>query len=109
MEPKNVRPLDPSGERVRDALIFSHINPEVAIAKADSCQMTNKRASTMLEVARTIAGDYPERAASLIVEMQRRNKPIDDELQLNLISARPLSPLRKTRRTNCHELLPARA
>src|SRR5258708_4575466 len=45
VEPKNVRPLDPSGERRADALIFSHINSDVAIAKAEQLPDGDKRAS----------------------------------------------------------------
>jgi hypothetical protein len=105
MEPKIVRPPDPSGERVRDALIFSHINPEVAIAKAEQLPDDDKRTSTMLEVARTIAGDYPERAAELIVEIQRRNKPMDDEMQLNLISAQACVAAAQDKKNELHELL----
>lgn len=105
MEPKNVRPLDPSGERREDALIFSHIDPEIAIAKAEQLRDDDKRASTMLEVARTIAADYPERAAELIVKIQRRNKPIDDELQLNLISAQASVTAVQDKKNELHELL----
>src|SRR6266850_1825385 len=74
-------------------------------AKAEQLPDDNKRASTMLEVARTIAGDYPERAAELIVEMQRRNKPIDDELQLNLISAQASVAAAQDKKNELHELL----
>jgi hypothetical protein len=65
----------------------------------------DKRARTMLEVARTIAADYPERAAELIVEIQRRNKPIDDELQLNLISAQASVAAAQDKKNELHELL----
>jgi len=104
MEPKNARPPDPSGERAADALIFSHINPDVAIAKAEQLPDDDKRAS-MLEVARAIAGDNPERAAELIVEIQRRNKPIDDEQQLNLISAQAAVAAAQVKKNELHELL----
>jgi hypothetical protein len=105
VEPKNVRPLDPSGERDSDALIFSHINPDVAIAKAEQLPDDDKRARTMLEIARTIAGDYPERAAGLIVEIQSRNRPIDDEMQLNLISARASVAAAQDKKNELHQLL----
>jgi hypothetical protein len=105
VEPKNVRPPDPSGERGADALIFSHINPEVAIAKAEQLPDDDKRASTMLAIARAIAGDYPERAAELIIEIQRRNKPIDDEMQLNLISAQASVAAAQDKKNELHELL----
>ncbi len=105
VEPKNLRPSDSSGERGADALIFSHINPEVAIAKAEQLPDDDKRASTMLEVARAIAGDHPERAAELIVEIQRRSKPIDDEMQLNLISAQASVAAAQDKKNELHELL----
>jgi hypothetical protein len=41
----------------------------------------------MLEVARGVAGDRPERAAELIAETQHNNQPTDDEMHFNLISA----------------------
>ena len=104
-EMKNVRPPDSTGEKRADALIFSHINPEVAIAKAEQLPDEDKRASTLLEVARAIAGDYPERAAELIVEIQRRNKPIDDEMQLNLISAQASVAAAQDKKNELHELL----
>jgi hypothetical protein len=104
-EPKDVRPLDPSGESGADGLSFSHINPEVAIAKAEQLPDDNKRASIVLEVARTIAADHPERAAELIVEVQRRNKLIDDELRLNLISAQASVAVTQDKKNELHELL----
>ncbi len=104
-ESKNVRPPDPSAERYADALIFSHINPEVAIANAEQLPDDDKRASTMLEVARVISGDYPGRAAELIAEIQSRNKPIDDELQLNLISAQVSVAAAQDKKNELHELL----
>jgi hypothetical protein len=105
IEAKNVRLPDPSGELSKDALIFSHINPEVAIAKAEQLPDDDKRARTMLEVARTIAADYPERAAELIVEIQRRNNPIDDELQLNLISVQASVAAAQKKKNELHQLL----
>jgi hypothetical protein len=105
VEPKNVRPLDPSGERRADALIFSHINSDVAIAKAEQLPDGDKRASTMLEVARTIANDHPEQAAELIVEIQRRDRPIDDELRLNLISGQVSVAAAQDKKNELHELL----
>ena len=105
VEPKNVRPPDLSGEKGADALIFSHINPEVAIAKAEQLPDDDKRARTVLEVARTIAAGYPERAAELVVEIQRRSKPIDDELQLNLVSAQASVAAAQDKKSELHELL----
>lgn len=105
VEPKSVRPLEPPVERATDALVFSRINPEVASAKAEQLPEGDKRASTMLEVARTIANENPERAAELVVEAQRGNKPIDDELRLNLISAQASVVAAQNRQNELHELL----
>lgn len=105
VEPKNVRPPDPSRERTADVLTFAHINPDVAIAKAEQMPDDDKRASTVLEVARTIASDHPERAAELVVEVQNRNKPIDDEMRLNLISARASVAAAQDKKNELHQLL----
>jgi len=105
VEPKHVRPSDPSGDAAADALRFSHTNPEVAIAKAEQLPDGDKRASTMLEVARTIANDHPDQAAELVAEVQSRNKPIDDELRLNLISAQVSVAAAQNKQNELHELL----
>ncbi len=85
--PQNMQSPDPGAETRMDAVRLSHINAEAAIAKAKQLPDDDKRASTMLEVARGIAGDYPARAAELIAETQLGNKPTDDEMYVNLISA----------------------
>jgi len=86
--PRNPSPPDPSEEIRMDALRLSHVNAEVAIAKAEQLPDGENRASTVLQVARDIAGDHPERAAELIAETQSRSKITDEEIQLDLISAR---------------------
>lgn len=73
-------------ETSMDAVHLSLVNPEAAIAKAEQLP-DDQRPNTMLDVARNIAGNYPERAAELIAEIQRGNKPADDEMYVNLISA----------------------
>jgi hypothetical protein len=70
-----------------DAMRLSHINSEMAIAKAEQLPEGDKRASTMLQLARDIAGDHPERAAELIAETQSRSKITNEGIQLDLISA----------------------
>lgn len=105
VEPKNTRPPNPSRERTAEVLTFSHINPEVAIAKAEQMPDDDRRASTMLEVAHTIASDHPERAAELVMEVQRRNRPIDDEMQLNLISAQASVAAAQDKKNELHELV----
>ncbi len=103
--PQNMQSPDPSAETRMDALRLSHIDPEAAIAKAEQLPDDDKRASTMLEVARGIAGDYPERAAKLIAETQGGNKPTDDQLHLNLISAQAFVAAAQNKKDELHELL----
>jgi hypothetical protein len=70
----------------RDAVSLSLVNPEAAIAKAKELP-DDQRAGTMLDLARNIAGDYPQRAAELIAEIQSGNTATDDEMSVNLVSA----------------------
>lgn len=70
----------------RDAVSLSFINPEAAIAKAKELP-GDQRAGPMLDLARNIAGDYPQRAAELIAEIQGGNNSADEEMSVNLISA----------------------
>jgi hypothetical protein len=102
---QNIYSTNGDAETQMDALSLAHINPEAAIAKAEQLQDEDKRASAMLEVARAIAGDYPERAAELIAETQRRNKPIDDQMQMNVISARVFVAAAQNKKDELHELL----
>jgi hypothetical protein len=103
-QPQAFYPADPGAETLSDALRLSRINPEAAIAKAKQLPDDDKRASTMLEVARSIAGDYPARAADLIVEAEGGIKPGDDESSVNLISAQALvavAQIKKDELTTC--------
>jgi len=88
-----------------DAVRLSYINPEAAIAKAGQLPDDDKRASTLLDVARGMAGDYPERASQLIAESQLGNKPADDEVYLNLISAQVFVAAAQNKKNELHELL----
>ncbi len=103
--PQALLSADPAYENRRDALHLSHINPEAAIAKAERLPDDDKRASTMLEVARGIAGDDPERAAELIAETQSGNKPVNDQLHLNLIAAQAFVAAAQNKKAELHELL----
>ncbi len=96
---------DPAAETLMDALRLSRINPEAAIAKAKQLPDDDKRASTMLEVARSIAGDYPARAADLIAEAQGGIKPGDDESSVNLISAQAFVAVAQNKKDELHDLL----
>jgi hypothetical protein len=102
---QNMRSPDPGAEMRMDAMRLSFINPEAAIAKAEQLPDDDKRASTMLEVARGIAGDYPERAAELVSEAQRGNRPTDYEMHVNLTSAQVFVAVAQDKKEELHELL----
>jgi hypothetical protein len=59
----------------------------------------------MLEVARGMAGDHPERAAELIAETQSKNPPTDDEMEFNSISAQASVAAAQNKKDELHELL----
>jgi len=102
--PEDMPSEDPATETRMDAIDLSRSNPEAAIAKAE--QMPDgKRAGTMREVARGMAGDHPERAAELIAETQSRNPPIDDEMEFNSISAQASVAAVQNKKDELHELL----
>jgi len=105
-QPQNMKSADSAAETSMDAVRLSSINPEAAIAKAEQLPDGEKRASTLLDVARGIAGDYPERAAELVAEAQRGNKPADDEIYMNLISAQAFVAAAQNKKEELHELLP---
>ena len=96
---------DPAYENRMEAVHLSHINPEAAIAKVERLPDDDKRASTILEVARGMAGDDPERAATLIAGVRGGNKPMDDQLNLNLIATRAFVAAAQNRKDELHELL----
>jgi hypothetical protein len=88
-----------------DVVSLSLVNPEAAIAKAEQL-LDDQHSNAMLDVARNIAGDYPERAAELIAEIQGGNKPADDEMYVNLISAQAFVAVAQNKKEELHELLP---
>jgi hypothetical protein len=104
-QPRNMHSVDSGAEARMDAVRLSHINAEAAIKKAEQLPDDDKRTGTLLEVARGIAGDYPERAAELIAESQSANKPTDDQLQLNLISAQAFVAAAESKGDDLAELL----
>jgi hypothetical protein len=103
--PEDMQSEDPATEMRMDAVGLSHSNPEAAIAKAEQLPDDDKRTRTMLEVARGIAGDSPERAAELIAETQRKNQPTDDEMHFNLISAQAFVAAAQNKKDELHEQL----
>ena len=102
---RNMQSANPEAETRLDALRLSHINAEAAIAKAEQLPDDDKRASTLLEVARGIAGDYPERAADLVAEVQRGKMSAYEDLQLSLISAQAFVASARNRQDELDELL----
>jgi hypothetical protein len=102
--PEDLQSEDPVTQMRMDAIGLSRSNPEAAIAEAEQLP-DDKRASTMLEVARGMAGDHPERTAELIAETQRKNPPTDDEMHFNLISAQASVMAAQNKKDELHELL----
>jgi hypothetical protein len=102
---QTTRPVAPDVEKHNDAVRFSQINPEAAIAKAEQLPEGDKRAATMLEVARGMAGHNPERAAELIAEAERGAMPPSEEMQLSLISARASVAAAQDKKDELQELL----
>jgi hypothetical protein len=103
--PLDVQSGDPADEIRMDAIHLSRSNSEAAIAKVQQLPDDDRRASTMLEVARVIAGDHPERAAELIEETQYKSQPTDDEMHFNLISAQASVAASQNKQAVLHDLL----
>jgi hypothetical protein len=96
---------EPATEMRMDAISLSGSNPEAAIAKLQQLPNDDKRASAMLEVARHVAGDHPERATELIAETQPKNQPAGEEMQFNLISAQASLAASQNKHAVLHDLL----
>jgi hypothetical protein len=103
--PRDTERVDPNFETRRDALRLSHVNPEAAISKARQVSDDNERVHTMLDVAMRIAGDHPERANALILEVQHADQGLGKQLQLNLISAQAYVAKAQHRTDDMHDLL----
>ncbi len=58
-----------------------------------------------MDIARNLSGDYPERAAELIAEIQGENKRINDEASVNLISAQAFVAASQNKKDQLRELL----
>lgn len=102
---RNLPSAQPEAETRLDAVRLSYINPQAAIKKAEELPVDDKRPGILLDVARGVAGDAPERAADLISEAQSGNHPPDDEFQLNLISAQAFVAAAQGRKDDLNELL----
>ena len=84
----NGRPLDSDAENAMDAVRLTNINLEAAIAKAEQLPQGARRADTILEIAREIARNQPDRASELIAEVEGSNEQGIPELQLDVISVK---------------------
>ena len=94
----------PEQQTHADAVSLSLVNPDAAIAQARQLP-EDHRSSTLLDIARNLSGDYPERAAELIAEIQGENKRINDEASVNLISAQAFVAASQNKKDQLRELL----
>jgi hypothetical protein len=83
---------------------LSLFNPDAAIAQARKLP-EDQRASTMLDIARNLSGEYPKRAADLIAEIQAEDKQTNDETSVNLISAQAFVAAAHNSKDQLHQLL----
>ncbi|HKU27098.1 MAG TPA: hypothetical protein VJQ54_16605 [Candidatus Sulfotelmatobacter sp.] len=95
----------PSLEARSDALHLAHINAEAAIAQAEQMPTGPQRTSTLLELARRIAGDHPEQAANLIAEAKGGEQANDNETQLNVVLAEASVAAAEGNSSRLHDLL----
>lgn len=94
---------NPEAEARADAFHLAHINADAAVAKAQELPPGPHRASTLLEIAREIAGDHPEQAANLIAEA--KGEQGNDANQLNVISAEAYVAAAERNHSALHDLL----
>jgi hypothetical protein len=94
----------PDAETRMDALRLSHVNAEAAIDKVEQLPQNQKR-DALLEVARSIAGDDPDRATDLLGQVQLGDNAPNEELQLSLISTRLCIAAAQDKKDEMHELL----
>ncbi len=84
-------PPDPSAgsnEEIRsDAMMLSHVSADAAVAKAEQLPNDDERASAKLDIARSVAGAHPDQAAELIAETGHGDRAMDEQEQMNLVSA----------------------
>lgn len=101
----NGRPQDSNKENAMDAVRLASIDPEAAIAKVEQLPEGDRRADTILQMARDLAGKQPERAQELIAEVEGSNKPRIPELQLDVISAKASIAEAQDKKDEVRELL----
>jgi hypothetical protein len=99
------RLVDPNVETRSEAMQFAHINSDAAFAKAEQLPKDEKRSTVLLELARTMARDDPKRAEELTNEAQTGANPLNEEFQLDLISARVFIAVARDQENEVKELL----
>jgi hypothetical protein len=102
---KSVPPMDRAEELQTKALSLSHNDPEAAISTAEQLPDDEQGANIMLQVARDIAADHPERASEVIAETQHRNNSSDDQTQLNVLATQAFLAAAQHRDQDLQQLL----
>lgn len=95
---------DANAETEIDALRLAHINPEVALAKAEQLPAGPDRASTLLEIARAIAANHPEEATNLIAQAKTEAQA-NPQLQVGVISAQAFLAAAQNNQSQLRDLL----
>ena len=101
--PTRTHAPNPEAQARSEALQLAHLNADAAITKAQELPPGPQRASTLLQVAREIAGDHPEQAANLIA--QAKGEQGHDSNQLNVISAEAYVAAAERNHSAVHDLL----
>jgi hypothetical protein len=104
-QPLNGRPPDPNPENGADALRLATVDTDAAVAKAEALPASDRRADTILSIAREIADKQPDRAQELIAQVERSNEAGIPELQLDVISAKASIASAKDKKDETRELL----
>jgi len=78
----------PISQAALDSMRLTHANPDAAVARAEALPAGPERSRTLLQVARGISGDDPDRAAQLVTEVSSTIQADDDEMQVDVISVK---------------------
>ncbi|HWC17756.1 MAG TPA: hypothetical protein VG498_12120 [Terriglobales bacterium] len=103
--PPKPLPPDPERDAHNEAVRLADIQPDMAIAKAESLPAGPERSQTLLQVARTIAGNDPDRATQLAGEVSGGDKAGDEEMQLSIISVKAAVAAAHRSQAELHNLL----
>jgi len=87
-----------------DAVDLALSSPAEAISRAEALP-DEQRTRALLEIARRISLNNPDRAAALIDEIQQASKPMHEEMSLDFLSARAYVLAAQNNDRALHELL----